>query len=81
MRQTAEKQKRHCQRQHPEVQLQVVQRTSREIIEALDSGDLDAGLVCPPPHLPRSLQATSGSSMNSWLSRGRSFLFRQRWRK
>ncbi len=45
-------------RQHPEVQLQVIQRTSREIIEALDSGDLDAGLVCPPPHLPRSLRVT-----------------------
>jgi DNA-binding transcriptional LysR family regulator len=45
-------------RQHPQVQLQVVQRTSREIVEALDSGDLDAGLVCPPPHLPRSLRAT-----------------------
>ncbi len=45
-------------RQHPEVQLQVVQRTSREIIQALDSGELDAGLVCPPPHLPRSLHAT-----------------------
>jgi DNA-binding transcriptional LysR family regulator len=45
-------------RQHPEVQLQVVQKTSREIVEALDSGGLDAGLVCPPRHLPRSLQAT-----------------------
>lgn len=45
-------------RSHPEVQLQVVQRTSREIIAALDSGDLDAGLVCPPPHLPRSLRVT-----------------------
>ncbi len=45
-------------RQHPEVQLQVVQRTSREIVQALDSADLDAGLVCPPPHLPRSLQVT-----------------------
>ncbi len=45
-------------RQHPEVQLQVVQRTSRELVEALDSGDLDAVLVCPPPHLPRSLQVT-----------------------
>ncbi len=45
-------------RQHPEVQLQVVQRTSREIVEALDAGDLDAGLVCPPAHLPRSLQTT-----------------------
>ncbi len=45
-------------RQHPEVQLQVVQRTSREIVSALDSGELDAGLVCPPPHLPRSLRVT-----------------------
>lgn len=45
-------------RRHPEVQLQVVQRTSREIVAALDSGELDAGLVCPPPHLPRSLQVT-----------------------
>jgi DNA-binding transcriptional LysR family regulator len=45
-------------RQHPEVQLQVVQRTSREIVGALDSGDLDVGLVCPPPHLPRSLHVT-----------------------
>ena len=45
-------------RQHPAVQLQVVQRTSREIVAALDSGDLDAGLVCPPSHLPRSLQVT-----------------------
>ncbi len=45
-------------RQHPEVQLQVVQQTSREIVGALDSGDLDAGLVCLPPHLPRSLQVT-----------------------
>ncbi len=45
-------------RQHPEVHLQIVQRTSREIVEALDSGDLDAGLVCPPRHLPRSLQVT-----------------------
>lgn len=45
-------------RQHPEVQLQVVQRTSREIVAALDSGELDAGLVCPPPQLPRALQVT-----------------------
>jgi len=45
-------------RQHPEVQLQVVQRTSREIVAALDSGDLDAGLVCQTPHLPRSLRVT-----------------------
>ncbi len=45
-------------RQHPEVQLQVEQRTSRDIVQALDAGELDAGLVCPPAHLPRSLKAT-----------------------
>ncbi len=45
-------------RQHPEVQLQVLQQTSREILNRLDAGELDAGLVCPPPHLPRSLQVT-----------------------
>ncbi len=45
-------------RRHPEVQLQVVQRNSREIVQALDSGDLDAGLICPPPNLPRSLRVT-----------------------
>ncbi len=45
-------------RQHPEVQLQVIQQTSHEIVQALESGDLDAGLVCAPPHLPRSLRVT-----------------------
>jgi DNA-binding transcriptional LysR family regulator len=45
-------------RQHPEVQLLVVQQASGEIITRLESGDLDAGLVCPPSHLPRSLQVT-----------------------
>lgn len=43
---------------HPDVQLQVVQRTSAEILAGLDAGDLDAGLVCPPPRLPRSLRVT-----------------------
>jgi DNA-binding transcriptional LysR family regulator len=45
-------------RQHPEVQLQVAQQTSREILRMLESGDLDAGLVCPPKHLPRPLRVT-----------------------
>ncbi len=45
-------------RKHPKVQLQVVQQTSREIVAGLEAGDLDAGLVCPPSHLPRSLHVT-----------------------
>ena len=46
------------QRKFPEVQLQVVQQSSREILDALEAGELDAGLLCPPPRLPRSLQST-----------------------
>lgn len=46
------------QRRHPEVQLQVTHQTSREILAALEAGNLDAGLVCPPPRLPPSLKVT-----------------------
>ncbi len=46
------------QRRRPEVQLQVVNQASREILQSVDTGDLDAGLVCPPARLPRSLRAT-----------------------
>lgn len=46
------------QRRHPEVQLQVTHQTSREILASLEAGDLDAGLVCPPPRLPPSLKVT-----------------------
>lgn len=46
------------QRRHPEVQLQVTHQTSHEILAALESGNLDAGLVCPPPRLPPSLKVT-----------------------
>ncbi|HWQ90184.1 MAG TPA: LysR family transcriptional regulator substrate-binding protein, partial [Clostridia bacterium] len=45
-------------RKHPEVHLQLVQQTSREIVAGLEAGDLDAGLVCPPEQLPRPLQVT-----------------------
>ncbi len=45
-------------RRHSDVQLQVVQRTSHEILESLDAGELDAGLICHPPHLPRALRIT-----------------------
>ena len=46
------------QKKFPKVQLQVLQQTSREILEAVENNDLDAGLLCPPPRLSRSLQIT-----------------------
>lgn len=46
------------QREFPEVQLHVTQRTSAEIIAALENHTLDAGLLCPPKHLPRGLEIT-----------------------
>lgn len=46
------------QRRRPEVQLQVTHQTSREILTSLEAGNLDAGLVCPPPRLPPSLKVT-----------------------
>ncbi len=46
------------QRQHPEVQLQVTQQTSNAILAAVEAKELDAGLLCPPPRLPRTLQIT-----------------------
>jgi DNA-binding transcriptional LysR family regulator len=46
------------QRRHPEVQLQVTHQTSREILASVEAGNLDAGLVCPPPRLPPSLKVT-----------------------
>ena len=45
-------------RSHSDVQLQVVQRTSRQILQSLDAGELDAGLICQPPQLPRALRVT-----------------------
>ncbi len=46
------------QRKFPEVQIQVVQLTSREILDAVEAKNLDAGLLCPPPRLSRGLQIT-----------------------
>ena len=36
----------------------MVQKTSREILDAVEAGELDAGLLCPPPQLPRGLKIT-----------------------
>jgi len=46
------------QRKFPDVQIQVVQQTSREILDAVEAKELDAGLLCPPPRLARGLQIT-----------------------
>ena len=46
------------QRKFPEVQLQVIQQSSSEILAAVESKDLDVGLLCPPPRLSRGLQIT-----------------------
>jgi len=46
------------QRKFPEVQIQVVQQTSREILDAVEAKELDAGLLCPPPRLAGGLQIT-----------------------
>lgn len=45
-------------KRQPAVQLQVVQLTSREILEAIEDRTLDAGLLSPPKRLPRTLVAT-----------------------
>jgi DNA-binding transcriptional LysR family regulator len=46
------------QRKFPEVQIQVMQQTSREILDAVEAKELDAGLLCPPPRLAPRLQIT-----------------------
>lgn len=45
-------------KRQPAVQLQIVQLTSREILEAVEAKTLDAGLLSPPRRLPRALVAT-----------------------
>lgn len=45
-------------RRLPAVQIQVVQRDSRDILAAVEAGDLDAGLLSPPRRLPAALTAT-----------------------
>ena len=46
------------QRKHPEILTRVSHQSSREIIEALDSGDLDIGVITAPVKLPTSLRIT-----------------------
>ncbi len=46
------------QKKFPSVQTQIVHQPSSQILNALDSQELDVGVICPPPHLPRNLQVT-----------------------
>lgn len=46
---------RAFQRKFPKVQLQVSHERSDFILAAVESGELDAGIVSPPPRLPRTL--------------------------
>ena len=43
------------QRKFPKLQLQVSHERSDFILAAVESGELDAGIVSPPPRLPKSL--------------------------
>lgn len=44
------------QRKFPKVQLQVSHERSDFLLSSVESGELDAGIVSPPPRLPKTLQ-------------------------
>lgn len=46
------------QRKHPAVLSKVAHQSSREILANLEANELDIGVICPPPRLPKSLQIT-----------------------
>jgi DNA-binding transcriptional LysR family regulator len=46
------------QKKNPSVRLHISQGTSNELLAAVETGQLDAGLLCPPRALARSLQIT-----------------------
>lgn len=48
---------RAFQRKFPKVQLHVSHESSSFILAAVESGELDAGIVSPPPRLPAGLEA------------------------
>ena len=48
---------RAFQRKFPKVQLQVSHERSDFILAAVESGELDAGIVSPPPRLPKTLES------------------------
>jgi DNA-binding transcriptional LysR family regulator len=45
-------------KQLPEVSCRVSHQSSREIVLALETHDLDLGVICPSSHLPRTLRIT-----------------------
>lgn len=46
------------QRRHPEVRTIVSHRSGSALIEAVANGNLDLGVLCPPPRLPDSVAVT-----------------------
>jgi len=48
---------RAFQRKFPKVQLHVSHERSDFVLAAVESGELDAGIVSTPPHLPKTLEA------------------------
>jgi DNA-binding transcriptional LysR family regulator len=48
---------RAFQRKHPKVQLHVSHESSAFLLSAVESGELDAGVVSLPPRLPQNLEA------------------------
>lgn len=49
----------HANRQrHPEVICKINYQSSSQILTALDEGETDLGVLCPPPRLPKSAHVT-----------------------
>ena len=46
------------QKRYPKIQIQVIHQSSSEILARIEVGELDAGLLSPPPRLARGLQIT-----------------------
>lgn len=46
------------QKRYPKIQIQVIHQSSGEILTRIEEGELDAGLLSPPPQLARGLQIT-----------------------
>lgn len=46
------------QKRFPQIQIQMVQQSSKEILEKVESAELDVALLAPPPQLARGLRIT-----------------------
>lgn len=45
-------------RAHPEVQVRITHQPGRKVLDALEAGDIDLGLLCPPKRLSPALAIT-----------------------